>query len=351
MICFHFTTFAVLETAEDWLWTTKRLLWFAFILLPLPYWKQPEVFVEAVHIGCDLLSFYYLCRTGNSLAKLKPCPCPVVICFHFTTFAVLETAGGGEHRPCAPLWFAFILLPLPYWKQHDVAKGNLTFVVICFHFTTFAVLETAISQRYWTHTGLWFAFILLPLPYWKQRIVGYDWRYCVVICFHFTTFAVLETATPRRWRSASLLWFAFILLPLPYWKQRKPVIQVCGECCDLLSFYYLCRTGNSHVGRELRQVGVVICFHFTTFAVLETAVRGSRFPGLGLWFAFILLPLPYWKQRITLLLQGTRRCDLLSFYYLCRTGNSTDRTAGLPLGVVICFHFTTFAVLETAMAT
>ena len=40
-------------------------------------------------------------------------------------------------------------------------------------------------------------------------------------------------------------------------------------------------------------------------------------------------------------------CDLLSFYYLCRTGNNVSRQALIVTDVVICFHFTIFVVLET----
>ena len=66
--------------------------------------------------------------------------------------------------------------------------------------------------------------------------------------------------------------------------------------CDLLSFYYLCRTDNNFEGRASGNQAVVICFHFTIFVVLTT----------------------------TLYTDGNNegRCDLLSFYYLCRTDNN-----------------------------
>ena len=41
--------------------------------------------------SCDLLSFYYLCRTGNNLLSIQSQRDAVVICFHFTIFVVLET--------------------------------------------------------------------------------------------------------------------------------------------------------------------------------------------------------------------------------------------------------------------
>ena len=221
VICFHFTTFAVLETTPDASFQWRQVLWFAFILLPLPYWKQPGGRAVCSPVCCDLLSFYYLCRTGNSIYS------------------------HGE---------------------------LLTEVVICFHFTTFAVLETASGKKRWNHSGLWFAFILLPLPYWKQ----------------------------------------------PYHAKGLDY-----DSCDLLSFYYLCRTGNSLFPLMRMAMYVVICFHFTTFAVLETAVTKGH------------------PHRVS--------CDLLSFYYLCRTGNSQLSFYDALQQVVICFHFTTFAVLETAI--
>ena len=46
---------------------------------------------------------------------------------------------------------------------------------------------------------------------------------------------------------------------------------------------------------------------------------------------------------------GAQRCDLLSFYYLCRTGNNPQPLTISVLVVVICFHFTIFVVLETTI--
>ena len=69
---------------------------------------------------------------------------------------------------------------------------------------------------------------------------------------------------------------------------------------------------------------VVICFHFTIFVVLETTASEE--------------------------FEVTDSCDLLSFYYLCRTGNNPDYLCYLGSTVVICFHFTIFVVLETTPA-
>ena len=72
----------------------------------------------------------------------------------------------------------------------------------------------------------------------------------VVICFHFTIFVVLETTQEGR--------------------------DAARHGCDLLSFYYLCRTGNNRVHLTSTQVLVVICFHFTIFVVLETTWSVGR---------------------------------------------------------------------------
>ena len=318
-----------------------------FILLPLPYWKQRQACWPRYRSGCDLLSFYYLCRTGNNQNHIKSLSETVVICFHFTTFAVLETTVCAEHVQRVLLWFAFILLPLPYWKQRKQGVPVLWCVVICFHFTTFAVLETTACSGRGLRPPLWFAFILLPLPYWKQLCCNYSCPTprCDLLSFYYLC---------RTGNNSDIifichdkLWFAFILLPLPYWKQLNQTTINNQPSCDLLSFYYLCRTGNNRPLFLRERSLVVICFHFTTFAVLETTNTWTNSQWTPLWFAFILLPLPYWKQPDGAYILAAGSCDLLSFYYLCRTGNNTALGERIIDVVVICFHFTTFAVLET----
>ena len=173
------------------------------------------------------------------------------------------------------------------------------------------------------------------------------WKYMVVICFHFTIFVVLETTSVNHISGAGMLWFAFILLSLSYWKQLVLQGVVVGVCCDLLSFYYLCRTGNNVAGTTSWRTTVVICFHFTIFVVLETTPFAPALLVNKLWFAFILLSLSYWKQRGIARHLDEYRCDLLSFYYLCRTGNNPPTFFWDYCHVVICFHFTIFVVLET----
>ena len=168
--------------------------------------------------------------------------------------------------------------------------------MICFHFTIFVVLETTPDWRKGGTWQLWFAFILLSLSYWKQRSTSTRKRTTVVICFHFTIFVVLETTATVGGLVVAGLWFAFILLSLSYWKQRGSEQDHRINRCDLLSFYYLCRTGNNGYGGNEYLCWVVICFHFTIFVVLETTCWRCWRCCAALWFAFILLSLSYWKQ-------------------------------------------------------
>ena len=321
MICFHFTIFVVLETTAynsasrsgscDLLsfyylcrtWNNSpfafqggRRLWFAFILLSLSYLKQLlvadvravlvvicfhfTIFVVletttghadgAVH-GCDLLSFYYLCRTWNNGAHIVHAVHVVVICFHFTIFVVLETTDPPARHlgaRCDLLSFYYLCRT---WNNIQRRTLSYAHVVICFHFTIFVVLETTTRVIITLSFRLWFAFILLSLSYLKQPAAGAEDK--------------------PAW-----LWFAFILLSLSYLKQHTDVNGKPRISCDLLSFYYLCRTWNNTINGTLVQK--------------------------MLWFAFILLSLSYLKQHILQSARFEDSCDLLSFYYLCRTWNN-----------------------------
>ena len=117
--------------------------------------------------------------------------------------------------------------------------------------------------------------------------------------------------------------------------------------CDLLSFYYLCRTGNNRRAGAGQGLRVVICFHFTIFVVLETTSPKSygRQAGCDLLSFYYLCRTG--NNFETKQHYYDSSCDLLSFYYLCRTGNNTLRSLFNFTLVVICFHFTIFVVLET----
>ena len=91
VICFHFSIFEPLETVKNTSVLSKRLLWFAFILVSLNHWKQ--------------------CKIKNDMSIL------VVICFHFSIFEPLETVHQSDNHHLIQLWFAFILVSLNHWKQ------------------------------------------------------------------------------------------------------------------------------------------------------------------------------------------------------------------------------------------
>ena len=168
-----------------------------------------------------------------------------MICFHFSIFEPLETAKEFLFRMLVGLWFAFILVSLNHWKQRIDIKQMAKKVVICFHFSIFEPLETAEVVVLGRNALLWFAFILVSLNHWKQRDKNVIFAYVVVICFHFSIFEPLETALCKVFSFTVWLWFAFILVSLNHWKQ-------------------LIKYGISF---SL----VVICFHFSIFEPLETA--------------------------------------------------------------------------------
>ena len=160
----------------------------------------------------------------------------VVICFHFSNFEPLETAWLGKRGITKELWFAFILVTLSHWKQLYYTFFYCVYVVICFHFSNFEPLETAGFHDTTPLCKLWFAFILVTLSHWKQRHLLNTLPLPVVICFHFSNFEPLETACVSKIYTHSMLWFAFILVTLSHWKQQSSSPPIIRRGCDLLSF-------------------------------------------------------------------------------------------------------------------
>ena len=117
MICFHFIIFVLLGTAS----------------LQIP----PTL------SRCDLLSFHYLCAIRNSQARRRAQIKNVVICFHFIIFVLLGTANlknEFEEVGCDLLSFHYLCAIRN--------SGNILYivwklVVICFHFIIFVLLGTA----------------------------------------------------------------------------------------------------------------------------------------------------------------------------------------------------------------
>ena len=148
----------------------------------------------------------------------------------------METASFVVKIRSFMLWFAFILVTLSHWKQLTSFHLLSLLVVICFHFSNFEPLETAMLISICQISWLWFAFILVTLSHWKQHHRRVQQGGKVVICFHFSNFEPLETAYFRHDQHMHQLWFAFILVTLSHWKQLLSVINTTLIGCDLLSF-------------------------------------------------------------------------------------------------------------------
>ena len=76
-------------------------------------------------------------------------------------------------------------------------------VVICFQISIFEPLETTIDNHIAELESLWFAFKLVSLNHWKQRIAYEKKAEYVVICFQISIFEPLETTDNdyRVWRT------------------------------------------------------------------------------------------------------------------------------------------------------
>ena len=133
------------------------------------------------------------------------------------------------------LWFAFKLVSLNHWKQLLDEFEDYELVVICFQISIFEPLKTTRPEHPFGEEVLWFAFKLVSLNHWKQpKITAADVT-CVVICFQISIFEPLKTTIPSIAARNSWLWFAFKLVSLNHWKQRLPAMDLGTLCCDLLS--------------------------------------------------------------------------------------------------------------------
>ena len=164
----------------------------------------------------------------------------VVICSKFITFAVTKTTCISWLFVCVPLWFAQNSLPLRWQRQpaeprHIEATGC---DLLKIHYLCGDKDNTQRGQR--TEDRLWFAQNSLPLRWQRQRVRTASWRFWVVICSKFITFAVTKT-TQRGERIVSLpLWFAQNSLPLRWQRQPHSWASVPWYSCDLLKIHYLC---------------------------------------------------------------------------------------------------------------
>ena len=198
---------------------------------------------------------------------------------------------------------------------------------------------------------LWFAFKLISLSYWIQQNRSAKYGATVVICFQTYIFVILNTAESKWKQPEAELWFAFKLISLSYWIQRLPLPPPVLHRCDLLSNLYLCHIEYSANGSRFIDRIVVICFQTYIFVILNTATFPFDLQSKQLWFAFKLISLSYWIQLTLSTLNQVNRCDLLSNLYLCHIEYSGHNLNTPYLMVVICFQTYIFVILNTALKT
>ena len=159
----------------------------------------------------------------------------VVICFQISIFEPLETTPTCFTFRALALWFAFKLVSLNHWKQLCKDYDGKHEVVICFQISIFEPLETTSTDSMSCKTMLWFAFKLVSLNHWKQRKYRPSCNAPVVICFQISIFEPLETTQLVCNGARRKLWFAFKLVSLNHWKQPHVDLPTVGVRCDLLS--------------------------------------------------------------------------------------------------------------------
>ena len=100
VICFQISIFEPLNTASFKSVLCIDMLWFAFKLVSLSHWIQPNLFGEYLYL--------------------------VVICFQISIFEPLNTASFSQLQRCNSLWFAFKLVSLSHWIQRNTGNRRST---------------------------------------------------------------------------------------------------------------------------------------------------------------------------------------------------------------------------------
>ena len=143
-----------------------------------------------------------------------------MICFQISIFEPLNTAPIPQANTQYSLWFAFKLVSLNHWIQRMDWLYEQLQVVICFQISIFEPLNTAIFRIQTLNEELWFAFKLVSLNHWIQHLQNFLWDNLVVICFQISIFEPLNTAQHENAISTNRLWFAFKLVSLNHWIQQ-----------------------------------------------------------------------------------------------------------------------------------
>ena len=173
------------------------MLWFAFNLLSLTYWKQQASEVVMTQTGCDLLSIYYLWHTENNSETFGYSCCQVVICFQSIIFDILKTTLPGRDNGSTGCDLLSIYYLWHTENNSDCVGSPYVTVVICFQSIIFDILKTTADLSTCPGHTLWFAFNLLSLTYWKQPGGNEELDAAVVICFQSIIFDILKTT----WRN------------------------------------------------------------------------------------------------------------------------------------------------------
>ena len=196
-------------------------------------------------------------------------------------------------------------------------------VVICSKFITFAVTNTTFSRWKALNRLLWFAQNSLPLR-WQIQLQSHTKQPksgCDLLKIHYLCgdkYNNTQITRKRAW-----LWFAQNSLPLRWQIQQGSTASIKTSCCDLLKIHYLCGDKYNQDHWSLIMLQVVICSKFITFAVTNTTILGT--------------------PKVTI------SCDLLKIHYLCGDKYNVTFNNIVPVEVVICSKFITFAVTNTTL--
>ena len=158
-----------------------------------------------------------------------------MICLQISIFELLNTTFKGISSTLELLWFAYKLVSLNYWIQHQLQRCITGAVVICLQISIFELLNTTWICAYWMYLLLWFAYKLVSLNYWIQLIL-ISWNFwIVVICLQISIFELLNTTFFIHTLYIGGLWFAYKLVSLNYWIQPDLVFLSASGGCDLLT--------------------------------------------------------------------------------------------------------------------
>ena len=120
VICLQISIFELLNTTNAVTAARTLRLWFAYKLVSLNYWIQRQ----AYNGDTGLLWFAYKLVSLNYWIQLwtgVTFPSAVVICLQISIFELLNTTRIFILYIGILLWFAYKLVSLNYWIQHNGA--------------------------------------------------------------------------------------------------------------------------------------------------------------------------------------------------------------------------------------